>query len=176
LSDHARRIMNHPSTVRANTTSDDVPTPEIVVPGGGQLSATKRIPVQVAAPKLSAAEPNDGAHGGADQLSRPLGIFRAHGGSSGRRGPSLPPLPGAAGCRLSSVPAGPGDLRVQLLRSLRRHVLGRGPPPLRPRPGDVRRLRHRGSGDRLLGGNLLRRRPRCRVAAARRGRRLELSR
>ena len=60
MSDHAQRILNHPSTVRANTTSDDVPTLEIVVPGGGQLSATKRIPVQVAAPKLSAAEPNDG--------------------------------------------------------------------------------------------------------------------
>jgi len=56
LSDHAQQILNHPTTVRANTTSDDVPT----VPGGGQLSATKRIPVQVAARKLSAAEPNHG--------------------------------------------------------------------------------------------------------------------
>lgn len=68
MSDHVQRILNHPSTVRANTTSDDVPTLEIVVPEGGELSATKRIPVQVAAPKLSAAEPNDGAHGGVDQL------------------------------------------------------------------------------------------------------------
>src|SRR5205085_6882153 len=49
--------------------SDDVPTLEIVVPGGGQLSATKRIPIQVAGPQALRRRAQRRAHGGADQLS-----------------------------------------------------------------------------------------------------------
>jgi hypothetical protein len=58
LRDHAQRILKHLSTVRANTTSDDVPRWRSSFRGGGQLSAMRRI--LVAATKLSAAEVNDG--------------------------------------------------------------------------------------------------------------------